>query len=90
MQAFDRCLDIKPNIKHLFAIDGFIGCNNKNTTFIDILNDTWASSISTSRNSNHLAIHIPPAFEYLYTKNRHPSIEGHKKIANWLLTHVDF
>lgn len=86
MQAFDQCLDINPNIKHLFNFSKFVGCTHNNNTFINILNDNWGSNNSViSCGANHLEISVPIGYEHLYTKDRHPSVEGHKKIAKWLL-----
>lgn len=91
MQAFDQCLDKNYAIRHLFNFEGFIGCNHLNNTFINILNDTWANDKELIEyGGNHLKITIPPGYDHLYTEDRHPSIEGHKKIAQWLLKNVEF
>ena len=60
-------------------LNGFVGNNIKNSTFIDILNDTWGSSAVANYGGNHLSIEVPLGYEYLYTPGWNPSIEGYKK-----------
>jgi len=89
MQAFDHCLDQKPALKYLFKFEDFIGCDLINSTFIDILNDTWGrKDLKLLRGQNHVTLEVPDGYEHLYTKDRHPSIVGHKKIAQWILDNI--
>lgn len=69
--------------------DNFIGLDVNNNTLIDVLNDTWGSS-SFIKNVYHTDIKVPAGYEHLYTWNRHPSIEGHKKIADWFFDIIDW
>lgn len=66
----------------------FLGYGQPGNTLIDILNDTWGVDSAcfwtkNAANFNHDKLPVKPEHEYLYTYYRHPSIEGHKKIANW-------
>ena len=69
--------------------DNFIGLDTNNNTLIDVLNDTWGSS-SFIKDVYHTEIKVPIGYEHLYTWNRHPSIEGHKKIADWFFNIIDW
>lgn len=66
-----------------FIPSNFVGFSESGTTLIDILNDTWDTG---DKVGYHDCIDIPPGYEDMYTKYKHPSIKGHKKIANWFLT----
>ena len=82
---FDNSLD---NASHqvidLCKVDDFVGWNVHGNTLIDILNDTWGGN--TSYTFAHSEVVVSPEHEYLYTINRHPSIDGHKKIAQWWIS----
>lgn len=73
---------------NLSTITDFIGLNTPGNTLIDILNDTWGKE--KQDNIEHWLINIPAGYEHLYTPRKHPSIEGHKKIADWFINNVDF
>ena len=49
----------------------------------------WGSS-SFIKDVYHTEIKVPIGYEHLYTWNRHPSIEGHKKIADWFFNIIDW
>jgi len=79
---FDNALDHSTDqVKKLCQVKNFVGIDVLGNTLIDILNDTWGAGIAHT--FAHQEVSVAPQHEYLYTKNRHPSIEGHKKIANW-------
>jgi hypothetical protein len=79
---FDNSLDhATTDIRDLCWVKNFVGYDHRGNTLIDILNDTWGAGIAHS--FVHHDAPVKPEHEYLYTVNRHPSIEGHKKIANW-------
>jgi len=83
---FDNALDYSnDNIKRLYDFTDFIGYNIKGNTLIDIINDTWGQGI---KNPQHTLLDIPEGYEKYYSRLKHPSIEGHKKIADWFLQHV--
>jgi len=65
---------------NLFNFPDLLGNNIKGNTLIDVLNDTWGKGIS---NPYHDILEVPAGYEHLYTIKKHPSIEGHKKIAKW-------
>jgi hypothetical protein len=67
-------------IKKICEVKDFIGYNVLGNTVVDILNDTWGQT--TTHPHDH-KITVRPEHEYLYTYYRHPSVEGHKKIAQW-------
>jgi hypothetical protein len=67
--------------KNLCRVDDFVGYDTPGNTLIHILNDTWGKD---ERNFfHHNQVKVLPEHEHLYTYYRHPSVEGHKKIAQW-------
>jgi hypothetical protein len=68
----------------------FITCDYPyNNTLVHILTDTWGTpSANQLQHANHNVLNIPKKYEYLFTPHRHPSVAGHKKIANWLINNV--
>ena len=79
---FDNSLDhATPSITDLCRVDDFIGWATPGNTLVDILNDSWGQGVFYT--FAHEEIKIPKGLEYLYTVKKHPSIDGHKKIANW-------
>lgn len=79
---FDNSLDhANPQITNVCQTDDFIGWNTPGNTLVDILNDSWGQGVFYT--FAHEEITVPKGFEYLYTVKKHPSVEGHKKIANW-------
>ena len=82
---FDNPLDkSKRIIRHRFKFN-ILGEEFIGNTLIDILNDSWGSN---NQYPYHTALAIPQGYEHLYTVNKHPSIAGHKKIAEWFLKNV--
>jgi hypothetical protein len=67
-------------IKNVCKVKDFVGYDVPGNTVIDILNDTWGTP---TIHPFHTDLKIQPAYEHLYTYYRHPSVEGHKKIAQW-------
>jgi len=81
---FDNALyQSTQQLKTICRVTDFIGYELDGNTLIDILNDTWGKN--TSNQFDHTKIEVKPEHAHLYTFYRHPSIEGHKKIANWWL-----
>ena len=79
---FDNSLDhATPRITDLCQVDDFVGWAIPGNTLVDILNDSWGQGVFYT--FAHEEIKIPKGHEHLYTIKKHPSIEGHKKIANW-------
>ena len=68
-------------IKDLCRVENFVGFDTLGNTLIHILNDTWGKDEKNP--FHHNQVKVLPDHEYLYTYYRHPSIEGHKKIAKW-------
>ena len=60
----------------------YVGYDVQGNTLIDILNDTWGIGKVTPY---HDQIVIPNGYSHLYTEKKHPSVKGHKKIADWFL-----
>lgn len=56
-----------------------------NGSLIDVLNDTYGQNIS---HPYHDQLTVPTGYEQLYTYKKHPSIQGHQKIANWFLENI--
>jgi hypothetical protein len=71
-----------------FSFKNYLGWDLKANTLSDIINDTWGDSI-TKKYSFHTQMKIKEGYEQFWTWNRHPSVEGHKKLANWFLNNVD-
>lgn len=83
---FDNSLDhATPRITDVCQVDDFVGWATPGNTLIDILNDSWGHGVFYT--FAHEEIKIPSGLEYLYTVKKHPSIEGHKKIATWWIQH---
>ena len=79
---FDNALyQSTQELKNICNVKDFIGYNLPGNTLLDILNDTWGSN--SSNQFDHTKITVSPDHNHLYTFYRHPSVEGHKKIANW-------
>jgi len=79
---FDNSLDhADPKITNLCQVDDFVGWATPGNTLIDILNNSWGQGVFYT--FAHEEIQIPARLEYLYTVKKHPSIDGHKKIAQW-------
>lgn len=72
-----------------YRSDNFIGFGLPNNTLIDVLNDIWGLT-GKDKHVYHTEIKIPKGYEKFYTWNKHPSIEGHKKISTWFLDIVDW
>ncbi len=68
-----------------FNFDNFIGLKEKGNTVLNVLADSWGEQ---DGNHNHCAWTPPVRLEHLFTVNRHPSAEGHKKIAKWLCQYI--
>jgi hypothetical protein len=89
LEQLERIFGIKIIKFNLFGTPppvpyNFINYINEGT-LIDILNDTWGQKI---KNQYHTNIDVPAGYENLYTLKKHPSIEGHKKIASWFINNV--
>jgi hypothetical protein len=56
-------------------------------TLIDIINDTVGKNVNLHPFDNNS---VPNGYQHFYTHNRHPSIEGHKKIADWFINNIKF
>ena len=67
--------------KFNLALNYFMGIEN---TFFDILNDNWGVP-SKGIAGNMDEYEPPPKFAHLYTRKMHPNIQGHQKIANFLI-----
>lgn len=86
INLFDNSLDnATPAMKALFVFDDFVGSEFKGNTLIDILNDTWAQNTS---HVYHDKLAVPTGYTLLYTNKKHPSIQGHAKIAQFLLNNA--
>ena len=72
-----------------YSSDNYIGLGLPNNTLIDILNDTWGQP-NDKKHAYHTELTIAEGYEHLYTWNKHPSIEGHKKIADWMLNDINW
>jgi hypothetical protein len=68
-----------------FNFNKFIGLNTPGNTLLDVLTDNWGNSIP--RISDH-SKWVPEVNSHLFTRNSHPNIEGHKKIATWLREYI--
>lgn len=78
VNLFDNIKDKHPsNINYNIQI----GSEHYGNTLIDILNDTWGDK---TEHPYHTNLQIPKGYEKLYSRFKHPSVSGHKKIANWL------
>jgi len=81
--AFDNWytdLDDIDKVKFNSILDDFMGIEN---TFFDILNDNWGKK--TKGMPQNDTYQPPLEFLHLYTKKSHPNIQGHEKIANFLI-----
>jgi hypothetical protein len=83
---FDNSLDhANDTVTDLCQVDDFVGWATPGNTLIDILNNTWGQGVFYT--FAHEEIQIPTGLEYLYTVKKHPSVDGHKKIAQWWIDH---
>ena len=57
----------------------------RGNTLVDILNDTWGQ---LTNHPYHVNLVVPTGYEHLYTTHKHPSVAGHKKIAQWFLQNI--
>jgi hypothetical protein len=69
-----------------FNFENFIGFNLNANTLVNILNDDWGADIS--RPVYHTQIKPGSNYKQYYTWNKHPSVLGHKKIAEWFLKNI--
>jgi hypothetical protein len=79
--------DMSDEDKLPYNIENNIFLTKEGNTLIDILNDTWGQ---VTNHPYHDRLEIPSKYEYLYTNKKHPSIEGHKKIASWWINNIQF
>jgi hypothetical protein len=68
-----------------FNFDNFIGLKENGNTLLNVLSDTWGQDDGSD---DHTVWSAPKGLENLFTSKRHPSIEGHKKIAKWLYEYI--
>jgi len=73
--------------KKPYKIENNVDITNEGNTLIDILHDTWGQ---VTDHPYHDRLEIIPGYEHFYTNKKHPSIDGHKKIATWWLDNVKF
>lgn len=71
-----------------FCFENYIGWDLKANTLTDIINDTWGDSVD-KKYPFHTQMKVKEDYEQFWTWNRHPSIEGHKKLADWFLKNID-
>jgi len=85
---FDNPLDYaSEDVSKLYGFSDLVGWDLKGNTLIDVINDTWGQNVP---HTYHNLIQVPAGYECYYTRNKHPSIEGHIKIANWIIKNVNF
>lgn len=87
MHLFDNPLSYSnKTFFDLVKSDLIISCGDKtgNST-VDIINDEWGTD---QKHPYHTRLNIPEGYEKFYTKHKHPSVEAHQKIAEWLLKHT--
>lgn len=83
INLFNNLVDESPQHEmKLFNFPDLVGRDVKGNTLIDILNDTWGKGIS---NPYHDVLKVPHGYDHFYTIKKHPSVEGHKKIAQWFI-----
>jgi len=68
-----------------FNFDNFVGIKDSGNTLLNVLSNTWGENDGID---DHTVWTPPVGLEYLFTRNKHPSIEGHKKIAHWLYEYI--
>lgn len=87
VNIFDNVFSFSNNNNYKkFQSSILISCESKTgNTLVDILNDTWGTN---QAHPYHTRLDIPNKFKHLYTRHKHPSIQGHKKISDWFLTNV--
>ena len=79
---FDNALyQSTQELKNICQVKDFIGYRLPGNTLLDILNDNWGEN--SVNQFDHTKITVKPEHEHLYTFYRHPSVDGHKKIASW-------
>jgi len=80
--AFHNFMD-DCNIKHLMKFNNFISLHQPSNTLINLLDNTWGK-IDGTNFVDHSKWSPPEKYRENFTRQSHPSIIGHKKIANWL------
>lgn len=74
------------NKKIICNTTDYLGAGQGHNTLVDILNDSWGNG--NEKKPYHTHMIIPEGFEKYYTWNKHPSVLGHKKLAEWFLKNV--
>jgi len=87
---FDNTLDNFKDSKFIYKTNDFIGQEFKTNTLVDILNDTFGILSNEGKKPYHIHLKIDKDYEKFYTWNKHPSILGHQKLAEWFLRNIDF
>lgn len=68
----------------------FIGYSYTNNTLVDILLDNFGLDNTRYNIADPSNMEIPAQYQKYFTPRRHPSSEGHKKIALWFLENVNW
>ena len=68
--------------KKLFTFDNFIDIDIAGNTLLDLLTEEWGKNKKTD--PDHTKLKPPAKYLHLFTSKYHPSLEGHKLIAEWL------
>ncbi len=88
LHLFDNSMDYSNDdlIKY-YKFTDYIGNDIKGNTTVNIINDTWGKPSEFCPNHNY---DILNGYENYWTRKHHPSIEGHQKIADWLIKNEYF
>jgi hypothetical protein len=91
LNLFDNPLLFSNKNRSLFKSSVLIDCHDSGrNTLVDIINDTWGIDINIKYSPDHttLKTKVPTEYKQYYTRQSHPSISAHRKVADWLLKNI--
>jgi hypothetical protein len=77
----DTILEASEAEKKIFDFENFIGLGVSGNTLMEVLTENWGNS---KKIIDHSKWSPSKEHRHLFTRFSHPSIEGHKLIADWL------
>lgn len=88
LHLFDNSMDYgNDDLVKYYNFTDYIGNGIKGNTTVNIINDTWGKPSAFCPNHDY---DILNGYENYWTRKHHPSIDGHRKIADWLIKNEYF
>jgi hypothetical protein len=82
----DVYIESDEHFKNFFNPSNYIGFGKIGNTLTDILMDSWDRD--SKSNHDHAAIKISKNQKRFFTVKNHPSLLGHKKLAEWFYNYL--